>query len=196
MIKTDKLIIVEGKYDKIKLESIIDALIITTEGFSVFKDKQKTDFIKKYAADKGVIVLTDSDGAGFKIRNYLNSIIPSSQIINLYIPDIYGKEKRKTDFSGEGKIGVEGIPNETLTEILSKYCETEEDEILQNHTSSYDLFVYGINGRENSKQKRKALTKSLGLPERISQKGLLKYINTNLTKEEFLKIMKEVNAYV
>ena len=95
MLKTDRLVIVEGKYDKIKLDNILDALIITTDGFSIFKDKQKTDFIKDYAKKKGLLILTDSDAAGFKIRNYFSSIVPNDYILNAYIPDILGKEKRK-----------------------------------------------------------------------------------------------------
>lgn len=190
MLKTDRLIIVEGKYDKIKLESVIDALIITTEGFSVFKDKQKTDFIKDYAKRKGILILTDSDAAGFKIRNYFASIIDDKYIMNAYIPDVHGKEKRKEKPSGEGKLGVEGINGDILFEVLKKAGVEKSDKPRINHTSSYDLFSLGLCGKPDCTAKRMKLLKLMGLPERISNKSLLKYINLNYTKEEINEIIK------
>lgn len=192
MLKTDRLVIVEGKYDKIKLESVIDALIITTDGFSIFKDKQKTDFIKAYAKQKGLLILTDSDAAGFKIRNYFSSIVPNEYILNAYIPDVLGKEKRKEKPSGEGKLGVEGIDNDVLLESLKKAGIERSDIKRENHTSSYDLFNLGIYGKPHCTAKKLKLLKQMGLPERISKKGLLKYINFNFTKEEFNQIINQI----
>lgn len=193
MIYTNRLVIVEGKYDKIRLESVLDAIIIPTNGFSIFKDKQKTDFIKKQAQKNGILILTDSDAAGFKIRNYIASIVPNEYILNAYIPDVAGKEKRKESFSKEGKIGVEGMETEILKDALKK-AGIEENEVVENHTNSYDLYRLGVYGTNNSKIKRLALIRALGLPERISKNNLLKYINRNLTKAEFLSVMEAINV--
>ena len=114
MVTTERAVIVEGKYDKIRLSSVIDGLIVTTEGFGVFSDKEKQRFIKKLAEERGLLLLTDSDAAGFRIRNFLKNIVPEEQILHAYIPDIYGKEKRKDAPSKEGKLGVEGIDAATL----------------------------------------------------------------------------------
>ena len=120
MLKVKEAVIVEGKYDKIKLSNLLDALIIETNGFSVYKDKKKLAFIKKLANERGLIVITDSDHSGFQIRNYLSSVIPKDKIKHIYIPDIYGKEKRKKEPSKEGKIGVEGINDDILLELFKK----------------------------------------------------------------------------
>ena len=193
MIHTNRLVIVEGKYDKIRLESVLDAIIMPTNGFSVFKDKEKTDFIKKQAVKNGILILTDSDAAGFKIRNYIASIVPNEYILNAYIPDVPGKEKRKECFSKEGKIGVEGMNTEILQDALKK-AGIEETAVPENFINSYDLYQLGVYGTENSKGKRLALIRALGLPERISKNNLLKYINRNLTKDEFLSVMEAINV--
>ena len=190
MLKTDRLVIVEGKYDKIKLEKIVDAMIITTDGFAIFKDKQKTDFIKKQAQKNGVLILTDSDAAGFKIRNYLSSFISPEYIKNAYIPDIEGKDKRKARPSGEGKLGVEGIDSEILLQSLKNADIEGKTSVAENHTTYYDLYNCGLFGKQNSKLKRALFTKKIGLPERISKNNLLKYINSNLSKEEFENTVK------
>lgn len=191
MLKTKRLVITEGKYDKIKLESVLDAIIITTDGFSIFKDKQKTEFIKAYAEKNGILIITDSDSAGFKIRNYIASVVPADFILNAYIPDVPGKEKRKEHFSSEGKLGVEGMENEAIIEAL-KLSGIEENEVGENHTSSYDLYKLGLFGKPNSKSYRKELIALINLPERISKNNLLKYINRNFTKEEFENIIKKL----
>ena len=116
MLKTDKIIVVEGRYDKIKLSSLIDAVIIETEGFSIFKDKEKQKLLRKLAENKEIVVLTDSDSAGFVIRNFIGNIVPHNKIINAYIPDVYGKEKRKAVSSKEGKLGVEGVSADIIRE--------------------------------------------------------------------------------
>ena len=191
MLKTNRLVITEGKYDKIKLESVLDALIVTTDGFSIFKDKKKTEFIKEYAKNNGILIITDSDSAGFKIRNYISSVVPSEYILNAYIPDVFGKEKRKEHFSSEGKLGVEGMDNKAVIEALMR-SGIEEKGVGENHTISYDLYKLGLYGKPNSKHYRQKLISHINLPERISKNSLLKYINRNFTKEEFENIIKEL----
>ena len=126
MVKTDRAIIVEGKYDKIRLSSVIDGFIVTTEGFGIFSDKEKQRFIKKLAEEKGLLVLTDSDAAGFRIRTFLKNIVPETQILHAYIPDVYGKERRKDAPSREGKLGVEGMDTAALEEALRRCGAFEE----------------------------------------------------------------------
>ena len=191
MIHTSRLVIVEGKYDKIKLESVLDALILPTNGFSIFRDKAKTDFIKAYASEHGILILTDSDAAGFKIRNYIASIVPGECILNAYVPDILGKEKRKVHFSSEGKLGVEGMESEILIKALQNAGIEEEKEVV-NHTTTYDLYTLGLYGTANAKQVRLRCVQKMHLPERISKKNLLKYINLNFTKEEFQNFIEHL----
>ena len=193
MMHTKRLVIVEGKYDKIKLEGILDALILTTDGYRIFKDKQKIAFIREQAEKNGILILTDSDAAGFRIRNYICSFVPTEYILNAYIPDVPGKEKRKTSYSSEGKIGVEGIDEAVLADALKK-AGIEQEAPPPAHTSVYDLYTLGVYGTVDSKAKRARLIAALGLPERISKNNLLKYINRNLSKAEFLKIMEEINV--
>ena len=190
-IKISQAVIVEGKYDKIKLENIIDAFILETNGFGIFKDKEKLSFIKKLADERGIIILTDSDHAGFMIRNHLTSAIPKEKITNVYIPDIMGKEKRKTSPSKEGKIGVEGMSKEILLEALNKAninCESIEK---GEEVTNYDLFELGLSGTPNAKQNKKKLLKKLELPEFLSTSSLLSCIDNMMTREEFLKMAKD-----
>ena len=195
MIKIDKPIIVEGKYDVIKLSRIVDALIIKTDGFGIFKDKEKQQLLRRLAGEKGIIVLTDSDSAGFLIRKFLKSSIPEDRITHVYIPDVYGKEKRKTQAGKEGKLGVEGISETVLLEALKKagvICsetDTEERRLITN----IDLYEAGLMGRDNSKEKRVKLMKTLALPERLSTSSLLKILNTFVTFEEFTEKIGELD---
>ena len=153
MIKLDRPVIVEGKYDVIKLSNIIDGLIIKTDGFGIFKDSEKQKLIRRLANEKGIIVLTDSDSAGFVIRNFISSCVPKDKIINVYIPDLFGKEKRKTERSKEGKLGVEGVPEPVILDAFQKAgvtaSPTEEKRRL---ITNVDLYEYGLSGRENSSQ--------------------------------------------
>ena len=195
MIKIDKPIIVEGKYDIIKLSRIVDGLIIKTDGFGIFKDKEKQLLLRRLAGEKGIIVLTDSDSAGFLIRRFLKSSIPEDRITHVYIPDVYGKEKRKTQAGKEGKLGVEGISEAVLLEAFRKagvICDetdTEERRLITN----IDLYEAGLMGRDNSKEKRVKLMKALALPERLSTSSLLKILNTFVTFEEFTEKLKELD---
>jgi len=191
-IKINQAVIVEGKYDKIKLTNIVDAFIIETNGFGIFKDKEKLAFIKKLADEKGIIILTDSDHAGFMIRGYLSSAVPKEKITNVYIPDITGKEKRKTQPSKEGKLGVEGMSKETLLDALKKAnisCKSVEK---GEPVTNYDLFELGLSGTPNAKQNKKKLLKKLELPEFLSTSSLLSCINNMMTREEFISIAEKL----
>ncbi|MBE6741349.1 MAG: DUF4093 domain-containing protein [Ruminococcaceae bacterium] len=189
-IKISQAVIVEGKYDKIKLSNIIDAFIIETNGFGIFKDKEKLSFIKKLADERGIIILTDSDHAGFMIRNHLSSAIPKDKITNVYIPDVFGKEKRKASPSKEGKIGVEGMEKEALLNAFERAkinCEIKEN---PDPITNYDLFELGLSGTPNAKENKRKLLKKLELPEFLSTSSLLSYLNNNMTKTELQKMIK------
>lgn len=193
MIKLDRPVIVEGKYDAIKLSGILDALIIKTDGFGIFKDKEKQRLLTRLAKEKGIIVLTDSDGAGFVIRSFISSIVPADKITHVYIPDIFGKEKRKTQFSAEKKLGVEGVEEKVILDSFKKAGVTaslsgEKRRLI----TKLDLFECGLSGRENSTQKRRELLKKLALPEHLSASSLVKILNTFVTYEEFEKTVKEL----
>lgn len=195
MIKLDRPVIVEGKYDIIKLSNIIDTLIIKTDGFGIFKDKEKQKLLRRFAAEKGIIVLTDSDSAGFLIRKFINSSVPQDKITHVYIPDLYGKEKRKTEMSKEGKLGVEGTPEKIILEAFEKAGVTcmQSENSQRRLITNTDLYEYGLTGKENSKEKRTLLLKSLALPERMSTSALIKILNTFVTYEEFVEKIKELN---
>ena len=179
-LKITQAIIVEGKYDKIKLSNIVDAFIIETNGFGVFKDKEKLKFIKKLAKERGIIVLTDSDHAGFMIRNYISSGVQKDRITNVYIPDILGKERRKEHASKEGKLGVEG---------MSIACEATAN---PDPLTNFDLYEAGLSGTPNAKERKKALLKKLDLPEFLSTSSLLSCINNMMSKNEFFEIVSEL----
>jgi ribonuclease M5 len=187
MIKIDKVIIVEGRYDKIKLSSMIDGIIIETEGFGIFKDKDKQKLIRKLAETKGIAILTDSDSAGFVIRNFITSIVPKE-----YITDIYGKEKRKDSPSKEGKLGVEGVSAEILKEAFKKagigVSQSETNE--RKKITLNDFFDDGLTGDTQSKRKRTDLLKKLDLPERMSTKAMLDILNTFITYDEYKKLVE------
>lgn len=191
-IKLSEAVIVEGKYDKIKLSNILDAFIIETNGFAVFKDKAKLSFIKKLAKERGIIILTDSDHAGFMIRNYISSGVPKEQIKNVYIPDIFGKEKRKNAPSKEGKLGVEGMTKEVIVEALSKAGITSSKSVCSDPVTTVDFYDLGLTGGAGSKAKRKALCKALDLPEFLSTSSLISCINNFMTKEEFYSVCQNL----
>lgn len=191
-IKLTEAVIVEGKYDKIKLSNILDAFIIETNGFAVFKDKTKLSFIKKLAKERGIIILTDSDHAGFMIRNYISSGVPKEQIKNVYIPDVFGKEKRKNAPSKEGKLGVEGMTKEVIVEALSKAGITSSKSVCSDPVTTVDFYDLGLTGGAGSKAKRKALCKALDLPEFLSTSSLISCINNFMTKKEFYSVCQNL----
>ena len=191
MIKVDQIVIVEGKYDKIKLSSIIDGIIIETDGFGIFKDKEKQKLIRKLAEKKGVVILTDSDSAGFVIRNFITSIVPNEYITNVYIPDIFGKEKRKESCSKEGKLGVEGVPAAIIAEAFAKAgigAEPSEEKSIKEITLN-DFYDDKLTGSPDSKERRKKLLRQLDLPERMSTKAMLEIFNLFLTYDEYKKLV-------
>lgn len=201
MIKINEAIVVEGKYDKIKLSSIVDGLIIETNGFRIFKDKEKINLLRNLAKKRGILIFTDSDSAGFLIRNYISSIIPKENIKHAYIPDIYGKEKRKYNYSKEGKLGVEGIPKKIIEKSLKDagviFKETELVKKNKREITKIDLYDYGLSGRDNSSELRKVFLKQLNLPEHLSVNSLIKVLNCSLTYEEFeIEIKKLLKLYL
>lgn len=194
MIKIDKVVIVEGKYDKIKLSSILDAVIIETDGFGIFNDKEKQKLIRRLAQTKGILILTDSDSAGFTIRSFIRGIVPSEQITHAYIPDIFGKEKRKAEPSKEGKLGVEGVSTQIIIEALEKagvLCETTQ-ETQKRQITKLDLYEDGLTGRENSEQLRGKLLKYLQLPARLTTNAMLQLLNTFLTYDDYKNAIEEI----
>ncbi|MCQ2770282.1 MAG: DUF4093 domain-containing protein [Clostridia bacterium] len=191
MIKISKPIIVEGKYDKIKIQSIAEALVISTDGFGVFSKKDTADMIRKIALRDGVILLTDSDGGGLVIRNYLKNILKGAEVINVYIPQIPGKEKRKKKMSKEGYLGVEGVEKEVLIKALEPYADGCEVKHLMSLTKA-DFYALGLSGKDDSAILREKLAKKLGLPDNLSSTALMEAINITTSEEEFIDALKEV----
>ena len=182
MRKIKEVIVVEGRYDKNTLSQIVDATVITLGGFSVFNDKEKLAFLRKLAEKQGLIVLTDSDGAGFVIRNYLKGALPKDLVKQAYIPDIHGKERRKRKAGKEGKLGVEGMTPEVILSALERAGATFLDEAGESSPAKEpitkaDLFALGLTGGEGSAQKRQALLKKLDLPEHLNANAMLEALN-------------------
>ncbi len=192
MIKLTMPVIVEGKYDKIKLSNFIDGVIIETDGFRIFSDKEKRAFIRNLALTKGIIIMTDSDSAGFRIRNFIRNIASGGTVINVYIPDVFGKEKRKTEPSKEGKLGVEGLSEQVITEALSKagvfHTDTQKKD--SREVTVTDLYEDGFTGGDNSKEKKLKLLKNLSLPSKLSNSQLLKLINTFMSYDDYKEAVK------
>lgn len=190
MIHLNSVIIVEGKYDKIRLENIIDAPIITTNGFAIFKNEEKRQLIKLLAEERGIIIITDSDSAGRLIRNYLQSFISADKIKNVYLPQIKGKEKRKAHFSGEGYLGVEGIDDEIIIDTLKQFGITgEESDQKRKPVTKTDLYLFGLTGTENSDKNRKSILKYLNFPD-MSTNAFLDLINVLYGYDKFLEVLK------
>lgn len=185
--KIKEVIVVEGRYDKNVLSQVVDATIVETGGFSVFNNKEKVDFLRQLAQKRGLILLTDSDGAGFVIRNYLKGAIPPEQIKQAYIPDVMGKERRKRKAGKEGKLGVEGMTPDVLLDTLRRAGATfegEENTVAVAHITKADLMDKGLIG-PNSVEKRQALLKKLNLPAHLTPNAMLEAMNLLLTQEEF-----------
>lgn len=185
MIHTDRAIVVEGKYDKIKLSSMVDGVIICTGGFRVYKDKEMQAMLRALAKKQGLAVLTDSDTAGFKIRRFLRSICGKENIVDVYIPDLYGKEKRKDHPSKEGKLGVEGVPEEVLQKAFAD-AGIGAELVLQKKDpiTKMDLFELGLSGRAESALRRKQLMKHLTLPEHLTTNALVTVLDALMSREE------------
>ena len=197
MRKIKEVIVVEGRYDKNTLSQIVDATVVTVGGFSVFNDKEKLAFLRRLANERGLIVLTDSDGAGFVIRNHLKGALPKDKVKQAYIPDVMGKERRKRHAGKEGKLGVEGMKPEVLLEALRKagatFLDEETDAPVQKEPlTKADLFELGLTGGADSSEKRQALLKKLGLPSKLTANGLLEALNLLYDRETLENIMNEV----
>ena len=191
-IKVSQAIIVEGKYDKIKLSSFIDGIIICTNGFRIFKDKEMAELIRYYAEKSGIIILTDSDTAGFRIRGHLKGICPKGSIINLYIPDVFGKEKRKAVPSKEGKLGVEGIDVSLLRKTFEEAGITGETVPEREHVSRLDFYELGITGCDGSSALRRRIAAALELPQLLTSNALLEVTNTMFGRQEFFDFVNEL----
>ena len=193
MLHIKEAIVVEGRYDKNALSQVVDTLILETGGFQLFKDPEKLALLRRAAQRRGLIVLTDSDGAGFVIRNRLRGAIPAEQLKHAYIPDVYGKERRKRQPGKEGKLGVEGMPPQVLEQALRRGGATvlEEETAFRSGPplTKGDLFAAGLSGGPGSGEKRKALLKRLELPEHMSANALLAVLNGCYSREEAEEIL-------
>ena len=186
MVKIKEAILVEGRYDKNTLSQIVDAPILETAGFGIFKDKKQLTLLRQVAEKRGLIVFTDSDGAGFVIRNHVKSAIPAKFLKHAYIPDIAGKERRKREAGKEGKLGVEGMTKDVILESLRRAGATidGEDTPVQQSITKQDMMELGLSGGQNSAQMRAELLKKLNLPEHMSTNALLQALNLLYSLEE------------
>ena len=195
MVSVREVIVVEGRYDKNTLRQLVDAVIVTTEGFQIFRDPEKQALLRALAARRGLVVLTDSDGAGGVIRGFLRGIVPPEQVKQAYIPDVYGKERRKSSPSKEGKLGVEGMRPEVLLEALRRAGATLDDAPGRREPTGItkaNLYRLGLSGTPDSAERRKALQRKLELPERMSANQLLEVLNLLMTREELESAMNQI----
>ena len=194
MKKIKEVIVVEGRYDKNTLSQVVDATVVTLGGFAVFNDREKLAFLRRLALERGLIVLTDSDGAGFVIRNYLKGALPRDRVKQAYIPDIHGKERRKRAPGKEGKLGVEGMRPEVLKEALLRAGATVVGEASnaqpRRAITRSDLFTAQLTGCAGSQERRKKLLQRLDLPEHLSTKALLQVLNQLMSYEEYLEVIQ------
>ena len=186
MLHIDFAVIVEGKYDKMRVERVCDAPVFTTEGFRIFKNEEKRTFLRNLAKKRGILILTDSDRAGFMIRNHIKGCIDGGTVINAYIPEVFGKERRKKTASAEGKLGVEGMQDEILCDVLKKY--TAEKKPGRKITKA-DLFDMGLYGGTDSAAERIRLCKKISVPHKISPSAFIDAINSLYTAEEFFEMV-------
>ena len=196
MVKIREAIVVEGRYDKNTLSQVVDAPILETAGFGIMKDKAQLALLRRVAKERGIIVFTDSDGAGFVIRNFLKGAIPARYLKHAYIPDVYGKERRKAAPGKEGKLGVEGMKPQVILECLSRAGATLEGEDAREtrqEITKLDLVEVGLSGGQGSEARRKELLKKLRLPEHMSPNAMLQALNLLYRREEFLAMMEPGN---
>ena len=196
MVKIREAIVVEGRYDKNTLSQVVYAPILETAGFGIMKDKAQLALLRRVAKERGLIVFTDSDGAGFVIRNFLKGAIPARYLKHAYIPDIYGKERRKAAPGKEGKLGVEGMKPQVIIECLTRAGATLEGEDAREtrqEITKPDLVELGLSGGQGSEARRKELLKNLRLPEHMSPNAMLQALNLLYRREEFLAMMEPGN---
>lgn len=192
MRRVREVIVVEGRYDKNALRQVVDATVVETRGFGVFNDRERLALLRRLAEERGLILLTDSDGAGFVIRNFLKGAIPKDRLKQAYIPDVYGKERRKSAPGREGKLGVEGMGPAVLLQALERAGATFEEEAgpaaERRGVTKADFYQLGLTGAPNSGAKREALLRRLRLPQRMSTNALLEAVNVLYTREEFFAL--------
>ena len=193
MIKIREAIVVEGRYDKNTLSQLVDTLILETSGFGIFKNREQMALLRRVAEKRGLIVFTDPDGAGFVIRNRIKSVIPGQYLKHAYVPDVYGKEKRKAKAGKEGKLGVEGMPPAVLERSLRQcgatFLDGAQSSVFQNGLTKADLCAAGLSGGAESGKKRLELLQKLELPEHMSANGLLAVLNSCYSPEEARQIL-------
>ena len=194
MIHLRGAIVCEGKYDKIKLSSVVDCPIITTDGFGVFKDPGKRELIKRYAKNGGIVIITDSDSAGFKIRSYIKGFVKEGTIKNVYIPDILGKERRKAAPSCEGKLGVEGMSEDILVKAFKSAGIIGEESVAGKKIERADLYEDGLFGRPDSSERRSRLLSELNLPCRLSVGGLLDFLNSSVGYDGYKELVRRMKV--
>lgn len=191
MHSVKEVIVVEGRYDKNTLSQIVDAVIIETSGFGIFNDAQKQKLLRTMAQARGLVVLTDSDGAGFVIRNFIKGCVDPACVKHAYIPDVYGKERRKATQSKEGKLGVEGMRPQVILDALIRAGATVDERPAAESAARItkaDMYKCGLSGGTGSREKRAALIKRLDLPEKLSADALLDVLNAIMTREEFFAL--------
>lgn len=193
MLKINEAIIVEGNYDKARLANIVDATIIVTDGFMIFKDTKRAEMIKKLADTCGVIIFTDSDAAGFKIRNYLKNILSGKKVKHAYIPDIKGKERRKNHHSKEGFLGVEGVSDDIIITALNNAGYSAGNEDKKRLITKTDLYSDGLCGGDDSAQRRERLKKNLNLPKHLSANSLLDVLNRLYSYDEYRRFVDNLD---
>ena len=193
MLKIREAVVVEGRYDKNTLSQVVDTLILETRGFGIFKDPERMALLRRAAEKRGLVVLTDSDGAGFVIRSRIKSAIPGKYLKHAYIPDVYGKERRKRQPGKEGKLGVEGMPPQVLEQVLRRagatFLEEGAPEGERAGLTKADLLAAGLTGRLDSAQRRQALLKELALPEHMTANALLEVLNACYSREEAARLL-------
>ncbi len=192
-LRVREVIVVEGKYDKNTLAQVVDGLILTTDGFGIFKDPARAQLLRRLAAERGVVVLTDSDGGGLVIRNHLKSILPTDRVKMAYIPDVPGKERRKRAPGKEGKLGVEGMGPEVLRQALLRAgttLETGGETVKGKHFTKADLFALGLSGAPDAAARRRALQRALDLPENLSANALVEVLDALTTPEEVQTLLE------
>ena len=191
-LKIDDIIVVEGKYDKMRVANAVDGVIIETDGFAAFSSNELKSMLKSLAKEHNIIIMTDPDDAGFRIRSHIASMLPKDRVRHALVPDIYGKEHRKEAASKEGKLGVEGMPTEIIIESLKNAGLSESKNETREKVTAFDLYDLGLTGKKNSQSRRRALLSSLGLPQRTGIQLLLSFVNVTMTKDEFISRANEI----
>ncbi len=194
-LSLDRVIVTEGKYDKIRLSNIFDAVIVTTEGFGIFKSTEKAAYIRRLAESKGIIIVTDSDSAGAQIRNRLRELVRGCEVINVYVPSLKGKERRKTEPSREGLLGVEGIKDSLIIEAFERAGALTRTvpSGLKRPITGLELYNAGLTGAVGSAERRRELKRLSGLPDSLSQAALLEALNSLYTYEEFIGLAERLS---